>query len=445
MYTEEDTDKATDNTIEKTGQHEKKDNRQKEAEEKKDARKDLRSKNKKKKIIRRGKGKNKRLSNFSLVYSNCRGLKGKKQSINHIVQELKPSIVCLVETHLEQKEDYKLEGYNVNPFNIGHDREGIVVAWKENISGLIQEVHRSNSVGQMMWLTLKSHGNVSVRLGVVYAPQESRTLKANLKEMYMEIKSQITLAKQQGQKVLIVGDFNCRIGKSIPGNTDSISKGGRLLKKLVKDENLVIGNATEVCKGLWTRVEKEKKSAIDFVLMSEDTSRSLKKMIIDEDKEFPVYRQEGEDNQVFSDHNTIVLDIDWLIHKSKEADRKIITSKGFAKYRDILIDKEVSKILCHSSLQESYNKWTEAIESSIKMVSQRKKVRRNRKLKKWIEHKRMIRKMKAYTQESKNIRKERLNLIRQRIHHEEKSKETKRINHIIQDLRQKDGVHGPTL
>ena len=57
----------------------------------------------------------------------------------------------------------------------------------------------------------------------------------------------------------------------------------------------------------------------------------------------------------------------------------------------------------------------------------------------------MIRKMKAYTQESKNIRKERLNLIRQRIHHEEKSKETKRINHIIQDLRQKDGVHGPTL
>ena len=48
-----------------------------------------------------------------------------------------------------------------------------------------------------------------------------------------------------------------------------------------------------------------------------------------------MYIQKGEDKQVFSDHNTIVLDIDWLIHKSKEADRKIITSKGFAKYRDI--------------------------------------------------------------------------------------------------------------
>ena len=128
------------------------------------------------------------------------------------------------------------------------------------MSGLIQEVHRSKSVGQIMWLTLKSHGNVSARLGVLYAPQESGTHKFSLKEMYMEIKSQITFEKEQGQKVLIVRDFNCRIRKRIPGNTDSISKGGRLLKKLVKDENLVIGNATEVCKGLWTRVEKEKKS-----------------------------------------------------------------------------------------------------------------------------------------------------------------------------------------
>ena len=53
--------------------------------------------------------------------------------------------------------------------------------------------------------------------------------------------------------------------------------------------------------------------------------------------------------------------------------------------------------------------------------------------------------MKVYSLESKNIRKERLNLIRQHINHEEKSKETKRINNIIQDLRQKGGVHGPTF
>ena len=130
-------------------------------------------------------------------------------------------------------------------------------------------------------------------------------------------------------------------------------------------------------------------------------------MIIDEDKEFPVYRQEGEDKQVFSNHNTTVLDIDWLIHKSKEADRKINTARGFAKYKDILMNKKESKILRHSSLQESYSKWTEAIESSIKIVLQRKEVRRNSKLNKWIKHKRMIMKIKVYTLKSKNIRKER--------------------------------------
>ena len=82
------------------GQPEQNNNRHERADEK-NARKDRMSK--KKKIIRRGEGKCKRLSNFSLVYSNCMGLKGKKQSINHIVQELKPSTVCLVETHLEKR------------------------------------------------------------------------------------------------------------------------------------------------------------------------------------------------------------------------------------------------------------------------------------------------------------------------------------------------------
>ena len=55
----------------------------------------------------------------------------------------------------------------------------------------------------------------------------------------------------------MVGDFNVKIGNRIPGNKETVSKGGRQLKRIIEKYNLNIINANEnKCKG-WTKEQGE--------------------------------------------------------------------------------------------------------------------------------------------------------------------------------------------
>ena len=75
--------------------------------------------------------------------------------------------------------------------------------------------------------------------------------------------------KEKYQQVLLIGDFNVKIGKHIPGNKDTISKGGRQLKIIIEKCNLNIINANEIkYQGKWTRVQGEEKSIIDCYYQS---------------------------------------------------------------------------------------------------------------------------------------------------------------------------------
>ena len=52
--------------------------------------------------------------------------------------------------------------------------------------------------------------------------------------MYQEIKNQIEQAKQQCQNMIVLGDFNAKIGARIKGNKETVTKGGRQIAKLDK-------------------------------------------------------------------------------------------------------------------------------------------------------------------------------------------------------------------
>ena len=72
--------------------------------------------------------------------------------------------------------------------------------------------------------------------------------------MYNNISKQIWIAKEERQQILILGDFNAKIGTYIESNKPTVTKGGRQLIKMAKQYHLVIINKEmEVCKGLWTK------------------------------------------------------------------------------------------------------------------------------------------------------------------------------------------------
>ena len=177
-----------------------------------------------------------------------------------------------------------------------------------------------------MWITLSNNRN-NIRIGVVYAPQEKETNVNKLKLMYKSIKEQIKEAKAKRQEVLIVGDFNCKVGTIVAGNTEEISKGGKLLKELIKNQNLRLLNTSKKCNGLWTRVEGEKKSVLDYMIVEAENEELVKGMWIDNEREYtPKHLVEG--RNVYTDHNTMILEMNWnMRYKEKENTRTCLNNK----------------------------------------------------------------------------------------------------------------------
>ena len=70
--------------------------------------------------------------------------------------------------------------------------------------------------------------------GVIYAQQENVASNNELKVMYNNISKQISIAQEERQQVLILGDFNAKVGTYIEGNKPTVTKGRRQLMKMAK-------------------------------------------------------------------------------------------------------------------------------------------------------------------------------------------------------------------
>ena len=67
-------------------------------------------------------------------------------------------------------------------------------------------------------------------------------------------------------------DANSKLGAAfIPGDPCEQSKNGKLLQKVIEENDLIVVNGTDVCKGLITRFRKTKnsieKSVLDYFLV----------------------------------------------------------------------------------------------------------------------------------------------------------------------------------
>ena len=65
-------------------------------------------------------------------------------------------------------------------------------------------------------------------------PSIKRTPNQDLKKLYKAIENNISEASQRNEKLVLIGDFNCKVGNCFQGNTETKTKGGRLLLKMVE-------------------------------------------------------------------------------------------------------------------------------------------------------------------------------------------------------------------
>ena len=75
----------------------------------------------------------------------------------------------------------------------------------------------------------------------------------------------------------------------------------------------------------------------------------------------------------YSDHNVIPAGNRLYIRKLESSKQiNFITKKGYKEYKNILRQENVTKIIQNQNLQESYTKWTNAVEYAIQRVSKTK-------------------------------------------------------------------------
>ena len=72
------------------------------------------------------------------------------------------------------------------------------------------------------------------------------------------------------QHIIVKGDMNCKIGDLIDDNKEEISKGGKIMIKMIKENNMIILNSLGKCRGKWTRSSEREKSIIDYIMIGEE-------------------------------------------------------------------------------------------------------------------------------------------------------------------------------
>ena len=146
---------------------------------------------------------------------------------------------------LDGKDKVVMEGYTIYIHDRNGDGGGVLITIKDVLKGIMVEESNSKRKEESIWLSL-TNNNTKIRICIVYNPQENKTTKDEMEEVYGRIESEINNARK-------MGDMNCNIGYLIDGNKEEISKGGKIMIKIIKENNMIILNSLEKCRGKWTR------------------------------------------------------------------------------------------------------------------------------------------------------------------------------------------------
>ena len=150
-----------------------------------------------------------------------------------------------------------------------------------------------------------------IRCIVAYGPQENEKPERKL-NFWARLSKEVEEAHENDCGIIFQMDGNLWAGEElINGDPNKSNYNGKLLKEFLKNHpHLTLVNSLDICEGKITRRRKLKhkteESILDFFIVCEKIRIFLEKMIIDEDKVFPLSRY-TKGRKIDSDHNTMVL------------------------------------------------------------------------------------------------------------------------------------------
>ena len=140
-----------------------------------------------------------------------RGFRSKSESINQIIEEHDVDVILLTETKVYTKSAIDIKGFQ--SFSAVRDKKSGGRLYLGIRHGLYESV-MTDSGSKASFVTVCLNGkDCSVRLILVYGPQENDSEDKD--SFYHDISVQAEMAYLNGDSVIMVGDFNAKLGYDV--------------------------------------------------------------------------------------------------------------------------------------------------------------------------------------------------------------------------------------
>ena len=259
--------------------------------------------------------------------ANSAGLFNKKESFQRYLNLFLPGVFFIQESKLRRKNKIKHPNYVMFEYvrqNCGGG--GLLTAVHKSLS----PVSVSNDTDEEVIVVEATIVDKRVRFINGYGPQEDDD--DDVREgFFNRIDQEVKSSKLAGAMICIEMDANAKLGSAIiKGDPKEQSKNGKLLEKMICENDLVIVNAEELCKGVITRFRKtvngDEKSVLDYFIVCKRFFTMVTNMIVDEERAYSLTKYSGRTGNKSvkeSDHNTLMmkLNVNWSSDIKETAER----------------------------------------------------------------------------------------------------------------------------
>ncbi len=212
-------------------------------------------------------------------FVNIRGWRSKEVEMGQVIKDQRFDVFGMAETFLRNEDEIKLEGYQwfgAGRSGGGKASGGVGLLVKETLQPRVRPVKDDKT----MWVECNGGGR-KVALGVVYSSPEGVRVEET-KKLYNKLEEQVNELREEGKVVVVMGDFNCRIGAG-RGGDEVVNTNGRRLLAWSTECDMVILNNGRKCTGKWTWSNADSRTTIDYMLIDKEDEHLVTRMTIDDE------------------------------------------------------------------------------------------------------------------------------------------------------------------
>jgi hypothetical protein len=194
-----------------------------------------------------------------------------------------------------------------------------------------------------------------------YGPQDKDGQDRKL-NFSARLSEEVKESKENESAIIIQMDGNLWAGEEIvKGDPNKSNANGKLFKEFLEQHpDLTVVNSLEICEGIITRKRVTKKkteeAVLDFFIVCKKIATFIRKMVIDEEKQFPLSRY-TKNGKKHSDNNSMILYLDIDYHLKKPDRKEFFNFKNVECQKAFFQKTEKSELLtkCFLNTKSSEN------------------------------------------------------------------------------------------